>query len=145
MRLCWGLRCGERNRENGSSTYVSAIHSTFMFCAFDAGYSCSDVSLNRNLSCNPAPMFLAGCFFFSSHIPRASCSTRRMCLCISSGLGPIDMLTHPAAAARAAVATGVRDKIDTHVSETWKRASLSYIAAHPPADLTKKKERASGS
>ena len=49
------------------------------------------------------------------------------------------MLTHPAAAARAAVATGVRDKIDTHVSETWKRASLSYIAAHPPADLTKKK------
>ena len=55
------------------------------------------------------------------------------------------MLTHPAAAARAAVATGVRGKIDTHVSETWKRASLSYIAAHPPADLTKKKERASGS
>ena len=53
------------------------------------------------------------------------------------------MLTHPAAAARAAVATGVRDKIDTHVSETWKRASLSYLAAHPPADLTKKKERES--
>ena len=51
------------------------------------------------------------------------------------------MLTHPAAAARAAVATGVRGKIDTHVSETWKRASLSYIATHPPADLSKKKKK----
>ena len=37
------------------------------------------------------------------------------------------MLMHPVAAARAAVAMGAWGKIETHVSDTWKCGSLSFI------------------
>ena len=52
-----------------------------------------------------------------------------------SGSGRVDMLTCPAAAARAAVATGASGEIDTrYVSYTrkWKCGSLSFTFTHPP-------------
>ena len=60
-----------------------------------------------------------------------------------SGSGRVDMLPCPVAASRAAVATGVSGLIDTrHVSDTWKRGSLSFIFTHPPkASKKKKKEK----
>ena len=51
-----------------------------------------------------------------------------------SGSGRVDVLTDPVAATRAVVATGAWVKIETHVSDTWKCGSLSFIFTHPLED-----------
>ena len=52
-----------------------------------------------------------------------------------AGSGRVNVLTRTVTAARDAVVTGASGQIETHVSDTCKCGSFSFIFTHPPKDI----------